>query len=124
MAPSNLERIVRQYYADIDAVRLKEVLRIFSNDAVYHRADAVYEGMGSIREFFTTRRLIRGQHVLDTVACLGNAPRVLATGRFEGVGANGGAKSIGYADVWQFNSNDQVELRVTYLMIGHEYVEK
>jgi ketosteroid isomerase-like protein len=114
--------LIEQYYGLIDANDVAAVLRLFADDAVYERADATYAGKPRITRFFTEERQIRGRHVLEAIYSLDR--KVIVSGRFEGVGAAGDARSVGFADFWTFDVAGLVTHRRTYLATGHQIVER
>lgn len=117
-------RCIADYYPAIDAQRIDWVLALFAPDAVYDRADARYDGKAAITDFFSNRRRIRGTHHIETLWATEQDDAVFVTGRFEGVGEEGDARSIGFADVWTFGTPGQVIRRQTFLATGHGYVER
>jgi len=110
------------YYEHIDAGDTDSVLMLFSPDAVYERADATYRGAKAMREFFCVRRLIKGTHKVERIWLVDSAT-VLVLGRFDGVGAEGDQRSVGFADIWHFSDGDQVDHRRTFLALGHDYIQ-
>lgn len=119
---SRLE-MIRDYYRRIDRQDLDWVVELFASDAVYERADARYAGRDAIEHFFREERLIRGVHTIATLT-QDETGRIFARGRFEGHGAAKDARSVRFADVWEFRSDDKVCFRQTYLALGHAYVER
>lgn len=115
---------IADYYLAIDQQRIDWVLSLFAPDAVYERADARYDGRAAITDFFSNRRRIRGTHHIETLWATEQDDAVFVTGRFEGVGEEGDARSIGFADVWTFGTSGQVVRRQTFLATGHGYVER
>jgi hypothetical protein len=112
---------IREYYERIDANDTEWVLSLFSPDATYQRAGMEYRGMQEIRDFFCVQRKIRGTHLIDQIWRV-EADIVIAMGRFEGVGAAGDPRTVGFADVWRFDGNQRVTRRETFLGLGHSYV--
>lgn len=96
-------------------------MALFSSGAVYHRADMTYAGCAEIETLFRDRRKIRGVHKLDQIWSVGD--RVICSGRFDGLGAAGDKRCVGFADFWFFGSDDMVVERRTYLAVGHQHVE-
>lgn len=84
-------------------------------------SDAVYSGKQAIAEFYTADRKIQGRHSLENVVADDNT--VIANGVFEGIGADGSPKRIGFADIWQFDRHGLVSSRKTYLATGSDYVK-
>jgi ketosteroid isomerase-like protein len=119
----NLQKI-RQYYERIDANDVEWVVALFADDAVYERAGSHYRGIPAIREFFAVHRKIRGVHRVEKIWPVGDAGVVVVIGHFEGVGANGDPRSVGFSDFWHFNDDGQVSKRQSYLSLGHEYVRQ
>lgn len=117
---STIEQIVAEYYARIDNCDFDWIMDLFSPNAVYKRADSTYNGKPAIDDFFRNQRKIKGVHSLETVTSTDN--QVFAVGHFIGQGEKGDQKSIGFVDVWDFNSKDKVDLRRSYLALGHEAV--
>ena len=116
--------IVSEYYAHIDAVDTDWVIALFAIDAVYRRADMIYAGLPAIARFFREERKIRGRHSLEAMWIDSPSRSVVVTGQFEGQGISGDSRSVGFADVWHFNSSTLVTRRQTYLALGHRYVER
>jgi hypothetical protein len=73
-------------------------------------------------KFFREQRLIRGIHKIEQILSLGR--RVLAMGRFEGVGEKGDQRSVGFVDIWDFDDTDLVKKRRTFLATGHLVVQR
>ena len=121
---TELTRKVSAYYPRIDDVDTEWVVALFAEDAVYFRADAVYAGRVAIARFFCEERKIRGRHTIDRMWTDHSSASVVAVGRFDGQGLSGDARSVRFADVWQFNEAGLVTQRQTYLALGHEYVER
>ncbi|QGN55641.1 nuclear transport factor 2 family protein [Novosphingobium sp. Gsoil 351] len=113
--------LVERYYAQIDADDVDGVLTLFHDDAVYHRADSLFVGKPRIAKFFRHERLIRGEHRIEKILSLGD--EVVVIGRFEGEGAFGDARSIGFVDLWSLDEG-KVRGRRTYLATGHEVVQQ
>ena len=116
--------IVREYYPRIDGVETDWVIDLFAPEAVYERADATYTGRSAIDRFFRHERLIRGAHIIDDLWSDDATRTVFVTGRFEGCGAQGDARGVKFADVWQFDVVGKVTKRQTFLGLGHAYVER
>jgi ketosteroid isomerase-like protein len=117
-------RIVAEYYQHIDAVDTDWVIGLFAVDAVYRRADMTYAGLPAIARFFREGRKIRGRHTLENMWMDSPSRSVVVTGQFEGHGISGDSRSVGFADVWHFNTATLVTRRQTYLALGHRYVER
>ena len=109
MTPILAGSAVEGYYRSIDAVDIEGALSLFAEDAIYERADAVYSGRPRILEFFSHERRIRGKHLIEAILSLGE--RVIVLGRFEGVGASGDPRSVGFVDVWDFGQSGLVRKR-------------
>lgn len=116
--------IITDYYPHIDNVDTDWVLRLFADDAVYERADATYNGISEIRRFFCSERQIRGKHKLSGIWTDPASNTVFVTGRFEGYGAEGDARSVKFADIWRFNESSKVIKRETYLGLGQAYIQR
>jgi ketosteroid isomerase-like protein len=114
--------IIERYYAQIDAQDIDGVLSLFAEDAAYERADARYAGKPAIEDFFRHRRQIRGEHRIEKILSLGS--EVVAVGHFEGRGAEGDSRSVGFVDLWSFDAQSRVRLRRTFLATGHQIVER
>jgi len=121
---SELARKVSEYYPHIDDVDTDWVLGLFADDAVYYRADATYAGRSAIARFFREERKIRGRHTVERMWLDTVSASVVVVGRFTGQGISGDARSVRFADVWQFNEAGLVSQRQTYLALGHEYVKQ
>lgn len=121
---SGLRDIIAGYYPAIDRSDVEQILRLFAEDAVYQRADVEYRHLPAIRKFFSEDRQIRGRHVIDGFWADEASRTVFVTGRFEGQGAAGDARSVGFADIWHFSDAELVSKRQTFLALGHSYVER
>ena len=122
MTHALLGSVIEKYYQQIDANDLDSVLMLFAADACYERADAVFADKAAIEIFFREQRLIRGIHKIEQILSLGR--RVLAMGRFEGVGEKGDQRSVGFVDIWDFDDTDLVKKRRTFLATGHSVVQR
>ena len=100
------------------------MLGLFAPEAVYERADRIYDGLPAIGKFFREERQIRGEHIIDRIWSDEASATVFVTGRFEGRGAEGDPRRVKFADIWHFDGNGLVDKRQTYLGIGHAYVER
>jgi ketosteroid isomerase-like protein len=118
------EGLIAEYYPHIDRVDTDWVLALFAPDAVYDRADRTYAGIEAIGRFFREERQIRGEHRVERLWADPATRSVFVTGRFEGHGAAGDARSVGFADVWEFDAAGRVKHRQSYLSLGHAYVER
>lgn len=118
---TRLQQII-QYYHDVDQQDIDAVLALFSDDAIYKRADAAYVGKNAIEHFYRNERMIRGAHTLDRTCDQPEASRVLVTGEFRGRGADEAPRVVRFTDVWEFNATGQVGRRETYLALGQGYV--
>ena len=116
-------QLIRQYYQDIDLSRLDEVMAIFSEAAFYQRADVCFSGRREIEHFFRVERQIRGRHVVEKICEDAVTGTVTALGKFDGVGAKGDPRTVGFADFWQFDAKGFVSGRTTYLALGHQFVQ-
>ncbi len=117
---STNEQIVAEYYARIDKCDFDWIVDLFADNAVYKRADSTYDGKPAIEDFFRNKRKIKGIHTIETITATDT--QVFAVGHFEGTGEKDDQKSIGFVDVWDFNSEGKVNLRRSYLALGHEMV--
>ncbi|MEM6935905.1 MAG: nuclear transport factor 2 family protein [Pseudomonadota bacterium] len=120
MASSRWESKVIKYYNRVDAGDVDWVINLFAEDAVYDRASEVYKDRTAIEQFYRSERKIDGRHTLTNVASSNDT--VLVDGEFQGCGADGSSKKIGFADCWRFNEAGKVTSRNTYLAIGSDYV--
>ena len=114
------EQTIREYYRRIDAGDIDWVLDLFDEESMYARADATYPGKTEIAEFYRTERKISGTHTLTKMYCVGDT--VIVNGVFEGVGADGSKKNVGFADFWRFNNRGRVAHRASYLAVGSDVV--
>jgi ketosteroid isomerase-like protein len=112
---------VKAYYPKVDAGDVEGVIGMFADDGEYQRVDAAYNGKQAIADFYRGDRKIQGTHSLKNVVAEANT--VIANAVFEGVGADGSPKKIGFADVWQFDTDGLVNSRKTYLAVGSDYVK-
>ncbi|MFC3052244.1 nuclear transport factor 2 family protein [Kordiimonas pumila] len=115
-----LGNIISEYYSRIDSCDIEWVIKLFAENAIYHRADSAYCGRNQIHKFFTDGRKIRGDHILDSIWSFDH--RVICTGTFKGVGAAGDPRKVGFSDFWAFDQKHLVVERQTYLALGHQYV--
>lgn len=113
---------VRHYYERVDANDIEWVSALFADHAIYERADSRFVGKTAIREFFAVHRKIRGVHSLEQIWSVEDDV-VVVKGCFNGVGADGEPRSIGFSDIWYFDAGGRVSKRQSYLAIGHEYIE-
>ncbi|MFE0013742.1 nuclear transport factor 2 family protein [Mesorhizobium sp. NPDC059054] len=120
---THCDQIVR-YYQDVDRQDIDAVMALFAEEAIYVRADARYVGRAEIEHFYRNLRMIRGVHTLDRTCPQESAKRVFVTGQFEGQGANQTSRLVRFTDVWEFDDQDKVLRRETYLALGHTYVER
>lgn len=112
---------ISNYYARIDANDIGAAMEYFRDDAVYERADRVYDSKPRIKNFFT-ERLIRGAHAIEE---LWEVPGgVVAVGVFEGIGEKGDSRHVGFTDIWTFDGADRVMRRPTFLATGDAIVER
>lgn len=116
--------LIREYYARIDRCDTDWVVDLFDDDAVYERAEAVYRGRPEIARFFREERRIRGVHHIEQLLSSDDGDLVVAIGHFDGSGAAGDARHVGFADVWQFGSGGRIDLRRTFLARGSDYVRQ
>lgn len=117
---NNIEK-TRAYYPRVDAGDVEWVIDMFAEHSEYQRADEPYIGKQAIADFYRRDRKITGKHRLEYV--IGDENAVIANGVFEGFGADGSAKKIGFADVWVFDDTGLVTSRKTYLAAGSSYVK-
>lgn len=117
----NVAPIVERYYGHVDACAFEAIIDMFAENAVYERAGMIYEGKARIARFFAEERLIRGRHLLEDMVCWGE--RAIVLGRFEGVGAAGDPRSVGFVDIWEFDATGRVKRRRTLLAAGHQIVQ-
>jgi ketosteroid isomerase-like protein len=120
MSKTPLE-IIKEYYPHIDAGDIDWVLALFSEQAVYMRADSEYSGMNEIEHFFKNERKITGLHKITDIHQHNN--QVVVRGEFIGKGAKGDERRVGFSDFWLFHEDGLVERRETYLATGHKYVK-
>lgn len=121
---NELAKKVLDYYPHIDDADTSWVLSLFADDAIYYRADATYTGRPAIAKFFLEERKIQGRHTVERMWLDPAAASVVVVGLFRGKGIAGDARSVRFADVWQFNEAGLVSQRQTYLALGHEYVKQ
>ena len=114
--------LIREYYRRIDQGDVDWVVGLFASDAVYERADALYDGIAAITHFFAQDRRIRGVHEIESIVAAPDAGVVTANGRFVGVGEAGDPRSVGFADLWRFAPSGLIMRRQTYLALGNDYV--
>lgn len=110
------EQTIREYYSRVDAGDVDWVLGLFDDDSEYVRADARYSSKAEIAEFYRVDRRITGEHTLTNLFQHGHM--VIVNGVFKGFGADGSKKDVGFADFWQFNGDQKVVHRATYLAVG------
>ena len=116
------ESIVRKYYELIDDQKIDEVLALFSNSATYVRCETTFSGIEEISGFYKNDRKIKGRHTINSLLAVGR--NVVIEGNFVGTGVNGEAKNIRFADFFTLNTEEKIETRHTYLMIGSNYVRE
>ena len=116
------EQTIREYYRRIDAGDVDWVLELFDDESEYLRADARYSSKAEIAGFYRHQRKISGAHTLTNVIRRGDM--VIVNGVFEGVGADGSKRRVGFADFWRFNATRKVGQRTTYLAVGNQLVRE
>ena len=114
-----MKRLIAEYYPRVDAGDLDWVIGLFSDDAVYVRADAEYAGKPAIEAFYRGDRKIGGRHTIQGLFESGDT--VAVQGVFCGVGADGSPRDIRFSDFWHFRQV-KVVARDTYLALGSDYV--
>ena len=112
---------IYQYYEHIDVNDIDWVMSLFSKDAIYYRADSVYDGCKAIDSFFRQSRKIRGCHSIDSIWSFDE--KVICIGTFNGKGYDGDERKVKFSDFWIFDTSGLVSKRETYLALGHEYVK-
>ena len=112
---------VKQYYPKVDSGDIDWIIDLFDDNGVYVRADVSYSGKNEIKDFYENDRKITGKHTVEKIFTENNS--IAVNGVFEGVGADGAAKKVGFADFWTFKDNGKVGMRRTYLAIGSDYVK-
>jgi ketosteroid isomerase-like protein len=112
---------IEKYYRQIDAQDVDSLMGLFAEDAIYFRCESELRGRSEILRFFSEERKIRGVHHIETLLSLGD--RVVAIGRFEGKGAVGDARSVGFVDVWEFNEAGRIRRRRTFLATGSQFIK-
>ena len=116
------EVIVRKYYELIDDQKIDEVLSLFSKSATYIRCETTFNGIEEISGFYKNERKIKGRHTINSLLAVGRT--VVIEGNFMGKGVNGEAKEIRFADFFTLNTEQKIETRHTYLMLGSNYVRE
>ena len=116
----NHEHIIREYYRRVDKGDLDWVLDLFADNSEYTRADACYASKAEIEAFYRRQRKIAGVHTLEHLYQSGET--VIVDGCFDGKGADGSEKHVGFADFWQFDPDGRVANRRTYLALGSQVV--
>ena len=116
----DLKDTVVEYYRRVDAGDLEWVLELFADDSAYTRAEAHYGSKAEIADFYRGDRKITGVHTVREIFCDDGA--VICNGVFDGHGADGSEKHVGFADFWVFDDNGRVTTRRTYLAVGSAVV--
>ena len=100
-APSDAERVVRGYYAAIDANDLPAVFAMFADNIVYSRPGyPTLNGRAEFEAFYHGERIIAsGAHTLDRVLAVGED--VATCGTFNGVSRDGADLHIGFAEFFR-----------------------
>jgi len=118
---TDIRDIAAGYYTAIDRSDIDHIVSLFAEDAVYDRAGVEYRPLSSIRKFFSEGRTISGEHVISGLWSDEETRTVFVTGRFEGQGEEGNARSFGFSDFWHFNEAGLVSKRESYLALGHAH---
>lgn len=113
--------LIKDYYQKIDDSNVDWVIDLFADDAVYQRANAIYNGKDEITQFYREQRKIRGKHTLYDY--IDQEETVIARGVFDGQGEQGDPRAVEFCDVWSLNHN-RVVARQTYLALGADYVRE
>lgn len=116
--------LIEAYYARIDASDIEWVVRLFSPEAIYERADSSYRGATQLEHFFRVERKIVGVHKIERLWEVAVDRVIISTGRFDGVGRGGDPRSVAFADIWYFDQQDRVNRRQTFLALGSEHVRE
>jgi len=120
MEKQKKKELIAEYYRRVDAQDIDWVLALFTWDARYVRADTEYSTKMEIEKFYCNDRKIVGRHMLNHVIAEGN--EIGASGIFQGVGADGAEKSVGFMDLWVLRGN-KASYRQTYLSLGSSYIK-
>lgn len=106
---------IAQYYKNIDAGLVAQILALFSTKAVYHRGPQRHlNSKAEITAFYNNTRALIGQHEIKSIDCLGDL--VVVVGRFEGT-AHGQPISTLFSDFWQFGDDGLVDFRKSWIEI-------
>lgn len=119
---SELSKIARDYYLQVDKENYDWVVDMFAPDGVYDRAGTLITGHAELREFYTAARKIKITHQDIKVWECGRD--IFVEGSFSGVGADGSNRAGRFADHWTFNDAGKVSLRRTSLFTGSGYIKE
>ena len=100
-------QLIQQYYTEIDAGRISEILKLFSPYAKYNRTgEPLLVGWDAISNFFKNGRKLEGTHTISKqqIQQSGQLNIVSTRGVFTGTN-NGTTVSLGFKDVWHFPEN-------------------
>lgn len=105
--------VVRSYYEYIDEGAVDTLVSLFAPEVVYDRpGHPRIEGRRALERFYRhVRPLSNGSHELHSV--IDGDDEVATRGRFRGE-QEGTTVSIGFADFFQFDDENQVRYRYTY----------
>ena len=92
------ERLVRDYYAAVDAGDLERALAPFSDDCLYERqGHGSIAGLDAIKAFYRHERIIKeGRHCFDQILCRDDW--VAVRGEFVGSLRTGEAVELAFTD--------------------------
>ncbi|MEU0005787.1 nuclear transport factor 2 family protein [Streptomyces sp. NPDC006314] len=111
---TNPERTVRDYYRQVDAGNVRELVHLFAPDARYLRPG--YEpivGHDGLERFYTEERVIEsGLHSLDQLIASGR--NVAVHGQFRGRLKNGRDASLRFADFFTLTDGGLIAGRQTF----------
>lgn len=113
---ANLDKIARDYYAQVDAGNYDWVVDMFAPDGIYDRAGEMIRGHAEIREFYEGARKIKITH--QELKIWDSGPDIFVEGSYSGVGSDGTPRAGQFADHWTFNAAGKVILRRTSLFTG------
>ena len=107
---ANTVAIVKAYYSHIDAGKIDEVIKIFTQNILYQRGNRLIEGIDELRIFYKKERTLQGIHTLRKITL--DKDKIKVEGIFEGTAKNKKVK-FEFSDTFIFGKNNKVKERRT-----------
>lgn len=114
--PTKIKEIIRRYYELVDNNKIKDLLKLFSNDIYYRRCKNEIRGMKEFKDFYNNfynkERSISGKHKVIRVIIQNRI--AVVEGTFEGKWNDGVPLTISFSDIHFFNDEGKIHERHTY----------